>query len=57
MREETVDAAPRRPRPSAKKHEDDPSLHCPRCSSRLRELKCKLICARCGYYMSCSDPY
>ena len=55
MREETVAGDPQ-PKPAAKKHED-PSLYCPCCSSRLRELKCKLICDRCGYYMSCSDHY
>jgi hypothetical protein len=37
--------------------EDEPMLYCPVCSTRLREQKCKLICARCGYYMSCADYY
>jgi hypothetical protein len=32
-------------------------LYCPVCSTRLTELKCKLICTRCGYYMSCADYY
>jgi ribosomal protein S27AE len=32
-------------------------LFCPRCSARLTELKCKLVCSRCGYYMSCADYY
>jgi len=31
--------------------------YCPRCSARLRERSCKLICPGCGYYMSCSDFY
>jgi hypothetical protein len=31
------------------------SAYCPRCSSRLAPRSCKLICAGCGYYMSCSD--
>jgi hypothetical protein len=34
---------------------DLPMLYCPVCSSRLDQRSCKLICARCGYYMSCAD--
>jgi methionyl-tRNA synthetase len=40
-----------------KKDEDLPMLYCPRCNQRLTERKCKLICERCGYYMSCADYY
>jgi len=36
---------------------EEPMLYCPVCSQRLSELKCKLICEKCGYYMSCSDYY
>ena len=32
-------------------------LWCPVCSQRLQQRKCKLICERCGYYMSCADYY
>jgi ribosomal protein S27AE len=32
-------------------------LYCPVCNRRLAELKCKLVCGRCGYYMSCADYY
>ncbi|MCU1337269.1 MAG: hypothetical protein JWO19_2850 [Bryobacterales bacterium] len=32
-------------------------LYCPVCSRRLIELKCKLLCEQCGYYMSCADYY
>ena len=32
-------------------------LYCPVCSTRLKEMKCKLVCPRCGYYMSCADYY
>lgn len=32
-------------------------LYCPVCSLRLTERKCKLLCERCGYYMSCADYY
>jgi hypothetical protein len=35
--------------------ETEPMLYCPVCSLRLGERKCKLYCARCGYFMSCSD--
>ena len=36
---------------------DEPMLYCPVCSLRLTARKCKLLCERCGYYMSCSDYY
>ncbi len=35
----------------------EPMLYCPVCSLRLTERKCKLLCERCGYYMSCADYY
>ena len=28
---------------------------CPRCGETMREHQCKLVCARCGYFLSCSD--
>jgi hypothetical protein len=37
--------------------ESEPMLFCPACNTRLTELKCKLVCQKCGYYMSCSDYY
>ena len=37
--------------------EAEPMLYCPVCSLRLSERKCKLVCERCGYYMSCADYY
>ena len=33
------------------------SSYCPRCSAKLQSRSCKMICASCGYYMSCSDFY
>ena len=42
---------------SKKPAQSEPSLHCPNCSQRLVELKCKLLCEKCGYYMSCADFY
>jgi hypothetical protein len=36
---------------------EEPMLYCPLCSSRLTPRKCKLLCERCGYYMSCADYY
>jgi hypothetical protein len=36
---------------------EHPSLYCPVCSERLENRSCKLICAKCGYFMSCSDFY
>ncbi len=32
-------------------------LTCPNCGASLREDRCKLLCQRCHYYMSCSDYY
>lgn len=37
--------------------EDNAMLYCPVCSTRLESRKCKLFCARCGYYLSCADYY
>jgi hypothetical protein len=39
------------------RQEDEPMLWCPVCSSRLISHKCKLLCQKCGYYMSCADYY
>ena len=45
------------PKNDAKPKQEEPMLWCPRCNARLTELKCKLLCERCGYYMSCADYY
>lgn len=42
---------------SVKPEDNEPQLFCPRCDSRLISRKCKLLCERCGYYMSCADYY
>jgi hypothetical protein len=47
--------------PNASTSADAPYEHashyCPVCSQRLESRRCKLICAVCGYYMSCADYY
>ena len=43
--------------PGERKEDDEPMLWCPVCSTRLTGRKCKLICEKCGYYMSCADYY
>ena len=42
-----------KPKPEKK----DVSQYCPQCSLELHGNHCKLLCPRCGYYMSCSDFY
>ena len=54
--------APHDPAQQGSLNENEPGsdlamLHCPVCSRRLAERKCKLFCEQCGYYMSCADYY
>jgi hypothetical protein len=42
---------------SGKMPEEHHSVYCPTCSHRLIGHRCKLICQRCGYYLSCADYY
>jgi hypothetical protein len=37
--------------------EEQPMLYCPVCSTRLMGRQCKLLCEKCGYFMSCADYY
>jgi len=32
-----------------------PNQFCPVCSTRLESRRCKMLCPRCGYFMSCSE--
>ena len=36
---------------------EHPMSYCPVCSERLEPKRCKLVCEKCGYYLSCSDYY
>ena len=45
------------PLPKTTADESEPILYCPVCSTRLTTRKCKLLCEKCGYYMSCADYY
>ena len=43
--------------PAVPQADEEPMLYCPVCSQKLAQSKCKLVCERCGYYMSCADYY
>ena len=32
-----------------------PVEFCPVCSARLESQHCKMVCPRCGFFMSCSE--
>jgi len=37
--------------------EAQPLDYCPNCSEKLASQHCKMICPRCGFFLSCSDYY
>jgi ribosomal protein S27AE len=55
MEKQAVQEEPEIDRPDVKNK--DISEYCPQCGVELFGNHCKLICPRCGYYMSCSDYY
>jgi hypothetical protein len=59
-RDEAREASPPAPPESLEARSPDPEAvirTCPNCGARLQESRCKLLCPRCHYYMSCSDYY
>jgi len=36
---------------------EEAMLFCPNCDQHLTSRHCKLLCERCGYFMSCADYY
>jgi len=56
-REEVASPSPPATAPAAGCDLVQAMLHCPVCSCRLQEHRCKLTCPQCGYFMSCADYY
>src|ERR1700690_227954 len=43
------------PNPAPAKPTKDASAICPNCSAELSAHRCKAVCTKCGFYLSCSD--
>ncbi len=43
--------------PSVERQGEDLSVYCPTCGARLQDSNCRLKCATCGFFLSCSDFY
>jgi len=44
-------------KPEIAKPGSDASMFCPNCSTELHGHRCKVVCKKCGFYLSCSDFY
>lgn len=52
---ETIEA--KKPGLEAEAAPEHHSVYCPTCGDRLFGHRCKLVCRKCGYYLSCADYY